>query len=610
MPSCRQGTAVSEASKISEAHGERDAHRLFQRRGLRLEVPTSKLHVGAGEEGAEPVVIPYLKLDDFFKVLLNKHPRLLFGGMRKGPDAEHLCEVFWERFECYHPQHSIYQKLSKEDRKKTVPVLFHGDKGRGLQKSPLFCFSWETAFSLPLATRRLGSKRDDVQQKRKVHGARMSWSCSQRAQGCEFERAEAIPRHGACSVTDRTCVLRESLEHNGRGNTMLSRFLVAGVPKKMLSKNDSIVPSLMTEVASNLTTLFETGVRDNNGVLYRAAFIGTKGDYEFLQLDCGDFQRTYMNEGRIASKGMCPECWAGCENFPATDMADVPAWVSTLYRDLPWTSEPPLCKAPYAETQKPGMFKRDMFHTLKYGFCRDLCASVLFLLGMMSYFDPPDEVVSQAVDERLRRAHSMFAMWCAAESHCPTLRKFTKANLHRKKPTTFPWLGGKGSDTVLCMMFLDFFVRTCLREVRDESHQQVLCAMAETLRGGLDFIGILHSHGIFLPHSCAVFMHRSGLRLLRGYTYLAVHCMDRDLKLFSLRPKTHYFAHTLWDMGLQISLNHEWICSPALFNCEANEDFVGKISRLSRRVSPRLCGQRVIDRYLVGAKLFFKRARV
>ena len=608
LPSCAISASIQRAGRIHESHGERDTQRLFRKHGLRLQVRTSQLAVEGGN--GEPVTVPYLRITDYFQVLLKSHPRILFGGFETGPDAEHLCEIFWERFEGYHPEHLIYQHYTKEERKRIIPVAFHGDKGRGVNKTPLFSFSWEVMFGLPSGIRSAASKRHDCNQKRKVHGAKLCRSCSERAQDCEWESPASIPCHEECALSQPKTPLAQALDHNGRGNSLLSRFLVAAVPKKELMKNASIVPTLLAEVAENLSFLFHTGVQDKKGVVFRTAFVGTKGDFEFLQLDCGDFQRTYMNEGRIRSYPMCPECSAGEPQYPATCVADHPSWVQTLYRSLPWTEEPPLNRAPFSETKKPFLYKRDMFHTLKYGFCRDLCASILILLSTLQYFDPLEGGFSKALDQRLVRAYSMFSMWCAAEGHCPSLKKFTLANLHRKKSTYFPWLGGKGSDTVLCMMFLDFYLGTCVRELRQECHGILIRAMMETVRGGLDFIGILHSHPNFLPHPCAVFMHRSGLRLLRGYAFLANHALQNHLKLFSMRPKTHYFAHSLWDLLVQINLNHEWVCSPALWNCEANEDFVGRISRLSRRVSPRLAGQRVIDRYLVGVQLLFRRARV
>ena len=611
QPSCKGQSSVTQAARVHESHGERDSQRLFRRHGLKLNIPTSTLRVDAGDTNADPVDISLLKLTDTFQVLLNQHPRLLFGGLPKGPEAETLCDVFWERFQYYHGSHIVYEHYSREERRRILPIAFHGDKGRGYQKAPVFVFDWETVFALPEKFRRAGSKskREIADQKKKVYGGRLAWTCSQRAAGCAKHCPEPAVPEGHCSVGSAETPLLEAMGHNGKGNSLFSRYLVACIPKKVLSQNDAIVPTLLTEVAQNLQALFFNGIQDRDGVTYRAAFIGCKGDFEFLQLDAGSFDRTYLNEGRVRHRQMCPECWAGLAEYPSTDMSDRPKWVDSLYKDDPWSAEPPLNLAPYASSRKASLYKRDCFHMLKYGFARDLCGSVLFLLSWLCYFDY-EGVQSKSIDNRLDRAHSLFSMWCMAESKCSTIKRFTPSNLHRKNAGQFPWLGGKGSDTVLVMMFLDFFVLQCLQSLRHPSHQVVLQAMHQTIRGGLDFMGVLHSHPLFLTPSCASFMHRSGLKLLRGYHFLAAHSLEHGYHLFSLRPKCHYFHHTLWELGLQISENHPFALSAAIWNCESNEDFVGRLSRLSRRVSPKKCGERVIDRYLVATKLLFRRAGV
>ena len=85
------------------------------------------------------------------------------------------------------------------------------------------------------------------------------------------------------------------------------------------------------------------------------------------------------------------------------------------------------------------------------------------------------------------------------------------------------------------------------------------------------------------------------------------------MKLFNLRPKVHFFHHFLTDLEALISQapQHGPIFNSAgVFNCEANEDWIGRVSRISRKVSPRLPIRRTIGRYLVACRLYFKKAGV
>ena len=81
-------------------------------------------------------------------------------------------------------------------------------------------------------------------------------------------------------------------------------------------------------------------------------------------------------------------------------------------------------------------------------------------------------------------------------------------------------------------------------------------------------------------------------------------------RLYCLRPKIHFFHHCLYDVDKQLRSNCQWVVNPNLWGCEMNEDYIGRISRMSRRVSPKIATQRTIDRYLVAAKLLFKKFQV
>ena len=54
------------------------------------------------------------------------------------------------------------------------------------------------------------------------------------------------------------------------------------------------------------------------------------------------------------------------------------------------------------------------------------------------------------------------------------------------------------------------------------------------------------------------------------------------MKLFNLRPKVHFFHHFLTDLEALISQapQHGPIFNSAgVFNCEANEDWIGRVDR-------------------------------
>ena len=287
----------------------------------------------------------------------------------------------------------------------------------------------------------------------------------------------------------------------------------------------------------------------------------------------------------------------------------MPAWTPSLHQSDPWETPPALSTIPFSDRKRSSLFRHDCFHILKYGFLRDLCAGAVLYLCQLKYFD--EEGDSKALDNRLSRAFSFYKLWCLAEGKSTSLRKFSRGTFHREKATKFPYIGGKGADSIVMLQWLEWFLLFHMRAPRNPEDIEILTAFLQTIQGALTFTGIYHAHQLFLPKCCAKLLLRSGYSLQRGYAYLARRCINENRRLFPLRPKVHYFGHVLWNLRLAIQAGQSHILNyPAMCNNEANEDFIGRVSRISRRVSAVLTTRRTIDRYLVACKLIFKRAKL
>ena len=110
---------------------------------------------------------------------------------------------------------------------------------------------------------------------------------------------------------------------------------------------------------------------------------------------------------------------------------------------VPWNPDepPPLISVPYSDQNPASLYKRDMFHVVKHGVGREATASLLLLLSYLLYFDFPGE--TKNLPDRLSRGFSMFKLWCETHKKTPSLKNFTKANLHFDKQRSFPYMGGK-----------------------------------------------------------------------------------------------------------------------------------------------------------------------
>ena len=602
--------SLKDASKVDKSHSERNAHRLFNRYGLALRVPISWLEVPVQSVGEEFLAIPYLKVTDYLKLLVGKYEQTLLGGLTLGEASEELCSTFWKRFETYQQDHVVYTQLSEEDRKNCVPIMVHGDKGRTLQKSPIFVCSFESVWGLPPDMLARCAYDNRAVSRKQFHDGRLSFTCQDRIAG---------KKRSFQDMTDDECTvgLKKHLDHksnpkdshqrhNSKGHSYLSRFLIAAIPSKMYNRNGDALPCLLREVAKQLTEVFETGIKHKSGTVLRFAFIACKGDAEW-HWEAGRFTRSYHNTGVTNELPMCPQCEAGVPGLSFTDVSDRPAWFATMARSDPWDETPPLNRAPYRLSCPASLYKFDPFHVTKFGVFRDAVASSLIRLAAMTYFDFEDGA-SKSVAARLERAFSLYKLWTLAAGKNATLKKFTKANFNFEKYSQFAWVNAKGSEVTLLLMWVDFLLDQIMaKPLKQAAHRMPLQAMSQMVKGALNYVGIMHSHGVFLPAACAKLQVKSGLAFIRGYAWNANFCMERSVSGFRLRPKLHYMHHLILETQQQLDQGAQFALSSALWLCESNEDFIGRLARVSRRVSARTSALRTTQRYLVKARCLLER---
>ena len=444
-------------------------------------------------------------------------------------------------------------------------------------------------------------KFDNQTAPRQCHDGRLGWTCKDRM---VFAGKRSRSEMEGCTIGCPGALDHSRpgnhQKHNSKGHSYLSRFLIAAVTSKVYKRNSRVLPCLLEETASQLHELFHEGLEAKPGVRFKFVFLGCKGDAEW-HWEAAQFTRSYHHSSTKSHLGICPHCSAGEEGLCFSDGATEPAWAASIGASDPWNILPPLNRAPYSSTFKAGLYKFDPFHVLKFGVFRDACGSV------MKYFDfQADD--STAREHRFERAFSKFRMWCLAERKFPAIKQFSKANVNFEPYRSFPWINAKGSDITLIMMFLEFMLRCLLLEpLKSPGDEVPMKAMLQLLQGGLNYIGILHSHGIWLPRSCAELQLWAGCRFYRGYLYMASYCMEQRVAGFRLRPKIHYFHHLLYEVQLQLVSKPEFVMSAAVYMCEQNEDFIGRLSRVSRRVAAKTAGLRSTQRYLVKARCLLER---
>ena len=108
---------------------------------------------------------------------------------------------------------------------------------------------------------------------------------------------------------------------------------------------------------------------------------------------------------------------------------------------------------------------------------------------------------------------------------------------------------------------------------------------------------LLFRGGAWLKQAEAATIARHGLLHLRAYKMCARLSLSQRQPRFPIHGKNHMLIHTfrflqLWSKDL------DWIESPLCDSTQMDESFIGIVSRLSRRVSPKATIQRTYDLYM------------
>lgn len=573
-----KGTLNASQGKCSDKphvkrNAERDVRRLFENSGLSLPVPIQEIEHECGLPDLQPLRSFHIRPTDWVKHWMDSCPELL-GGCA-GPANQNF-EAFWKLYEMEHPQHEVFS-AHKGDLSRVVPLFIHGDEGRSVKKTGYLVVSVESP---------LGSHKDP----------RIPAGCS-----CSSFMASRpdLPKYGTDSnLVDGAyqSVGRKQLT-NFKGHSYLSRWLIFGLGGWVYKKHRHVADRLFEELTADMQRLFQQGVLLENGQRVFGALVGIKGDLDF-HAKYMNLTRCYSHLGSKNKIEICHSCRAGHQLFPFEDYSETPAWVPTMFYSRPWDRQsPPALGQMNFDLHRPELaIAWDPFHVVKVGVARDVIGGTLIFLLRKGFFD--DDGDSKNIVDRFSRAHSVFTLWCKAERESPGLRSFTKAFFNMQNLMSAPWCSSKASDTRLLLRWLVWYLRLNIANPRIVGHHQLLQHMLEVCQSTLD-INILHHHGLWLERVCAHRLYCCIMTCLRGYAYLGVVAIQHRIRSFIQKPKLHALHHIAYKLRVQLLKGSTLIMSPQAHACDVNEDFIGRISRLSRRVGFRLCDKRVCERYFL-----------
>ena len=350
--------------------------------------------------------------------------------------------------------------------------------------------------------------------------------------------------------------------------------------------------------------------------IYRYYIVGPWSLVAFLPLPL------LRNLSEQVGKGICPECLAGLDDCPYEDVRKCPAWKPTEGLEKPWDPQDPspLLEIPHREFSPHLLFRKDPFHVYKQTIGGHWVASCVVLLMDLGYWSRVGQ--STQADVLLEFACEDFNFYVKHEfqgRHVANIKNFTKALFHWHRIQTFPFGRFKGADCMLMVRWLHQCVSkgvvvpganqrpnvSLIHRPLDPSHTNMLALVLEGCRASLQFWRVLHNEGTWHCRNAAVLVVDSSQSFSDCYSKLASQCHMLKLRRFHLEPTLHYMHHFAVDTQERLDLNDMHILSPNNDNCETDEDFVGRVSRLSRSVHALSIPQRTIQRYKIKAYFVF-----
>ena len=292
----------------------------FTEFGLSLDIPISHIEVG-NHEWQLPMIKPshlHQHLADLGKLSLlyaDEDPSIL--------------QQFWYRHRQIEPQNTIHDYFGSSalDPSRTIPLLLHGDEGRGRKHKPVMVINTHSWIGL-------GSRPYN------------RW----------HEEAPVLKR--------------QTMGVNMQGSSVATRFLALVLPQKAYGKDSIYLDRMLAALSADLTKLQTIGVLVQ-GERWRLAVVGATGDLQWF-CKAGRLVRSYnrvsKRSGQKSHGGICYLCLAGTPEFKFDCFADNPSWLPSVGLEDPWVETPDFIRRFHVNNANPAdFFKPDVWHCLHLG---------------------------------------------------------------------------------------------------------------------------------------------------------------------------------------------------------------------------------------------------
>ena len=112
---------------------------------------------------------------------------------------------------------------------------------------------------------------------------------------------------------------------------------------------------------------------------------------------------------------------------------------------------------------------------------------------------------------------------------------------------------------------------------------------------------------MFVPAAAALKLIPFGFAIPEGYGLLATKTKGLGICLFRVKPKLHLQEHFPKEWELQIAAGAKHVINFLVWACWSDEDYIGRVCRISRQTHPFTTGAKTIFRALMKYKRILAR---
>ena len=588
-------------ARIRLCDAERGVHSVLKQVGLICPVPVTELNLGPGKLAKFPCV----KLSDWMLHLLNTNriARQMVGVADFGLMQSVLTQ-FWERYRAINPDLAVFQMARNGalclDR--CIPFFSHTDEGRSYKHLPLWILSAHGALG---------------------RGTR-SWLNS--------------GKH-------RAPIRRNGMGMNFVGKTWSTQFMFASMLRTLSTQNPQAMTKLLEAFAADVFELMTHGVSSDDGAKIWMIHLATKGDLPAL-VKLGGFSRSFSHvprapRSRRYCQGICHLCLAGREadggNIPFEDFSPSADWINTMFREVPWETEPTILQnLQYNQRDQIDFFRTDFWHNLHLGVSKHFVGSSFVSIiecGLPS-------IVAGSVEVKFQWLTGNYLAYWRSKGKVPFVTEISRETMGFPQGSTCPiarW--SKAVASTEFMLYLEWFAdHHIVGNTSDEillsivssllitSNYVFLVFAASKKKCGLFLadklfyvsvhdaeargvkainiaVGAMYNSGFWLKKQHALGIGKLIYSFLAHFSICAHKTLQQGKRRFAITPKMHMLAHAGNDLLQEAQLS-EWRRNPIAYSNQLQEDFIGRPSRVSRRVNIRSLHRSVLMRSLI----FYQRA--